>query len=56
LLLVGIGGARVLTDEVDKRLLKATAQEMATKQGKPELKNQLDNATPAKALSLAKSS
>jgi hypothetical protein len=56
LLLVGIGGARVLTNEVDKRLLKATAQELAAKQGKAELKNQLGNAKPARALSLAKSS
>lgn len=52
--LVGIGGAKWLSDEVDKRLLRAAASEAAKKEGSPEVSNQILVASPVEALSVAK--
>ncbi len=53
-LLIGIGGARWLTNEVDKRLLKAAATEAAEAPGDASRAAQIAAATPAQALQLAK--
>jgi hypothetical protein len=51
--LVGVAGARWLTNEVDKRLLRAAASEAAASEPNPEVAKQLMTATPAKALKIA---
>jgi len=53
-LLVGIAGARWLTNEVDKRLLRATAVQAASGKASPEASIKIASATPARALSIAK--
>jgi hypothetical protein len=53
-ILVGVGGAKWLTDEVDKRLLKVAASEAAKKQASPDLSNQILVSSPAAALNLAR--
>jgi hypothetical protein len=52
--LVGIGGARWLSNEVDKTLLRATAAEAAAKQPSPALAQRILIATPKQALDAAK--
>lgn len=52
--LIGIGGARWLTNEVDKQLLKATASKAAGAQGSPTASQQIALASPAQALKIAK--
>ena len=52
--LLGIGGARWLSDQVDKNLLRATAADAANKPGSPDKAKQIMAATPAKALQIAK--
>ena len=52
--LVGIGGARWLSSEVDKNLLRATAAEAANKGSSNDASKQISMATPAQALSVAK--
>jgi hypothetical protein len=52
-LVIGAGGARVITAEVDKRLLQATAAEAATKEADQGAAVDIATATPAKALDIA---
>lgn len=51
--LVGIGGARWLTSEVDKSLLKAAASRAADSQASPLASQQIAGASPAGALHIA---
>ncbi len=53
-ILVGVGGAKWLSDEVDKRLLKAAASEAAKKEPSPEASTQILAASPAEALNVAR--
>ena len=53
--LIGIGGARWLTNEVDKTMLREAAVHIAGKQPSVEASNQLALATPAEALKIARS-
>lgn len=53
--LVGIGGARWLSNEVDKRLLKAAAGEAAQAKQSPDATRAMMAASPAQALEIAKS-
>jgi hypothetical protein len=50
--LVGIGGARWLTDHVDKQLLRAAAVVAARKVANQPRANEIATATPARALEL----
>jgi hypothetical protein len=52
-ILVGISGARWLTNEVDKKLLKATASAVASAKAAPETAVELMTARPARALEIA---
>jgi len=52
--LVGIAGAKWLTNEVDKKLLKAAASTAASAQPRPGVHQQMMLATPAQALTIAK--
>jgi len=52
--LVGVGGARWLTNEVDKNLLRVAASNAAAAQPKPEVSAQIALASPAQAFSIAK--
>jgi hypothetical protein len=53
--LVGIAGAKWLTNEVDKKLLRAAASEAAAGQPIPEAARRIATASPAEALRIAKS-
>jgi hypothetical protein len=53
-ILVGIGGARVLSSEVDKRLLKAAASTAAVGKSDPHAARNIAIASPAQALEIAK--
>jgi len=50
--LVGIGGARWLTNEVDKKLLRTAAVQAASKAANPDAAQQIAIASPAEALRL----
>ena len=52
--LVGVGGARWLTNEVDKKLLKATASEAAASEPSSEMARNIAMGSPAQALNFAK--
>jgi hypothetical protein len=52
-LLVGIGGARWLTNEVDKSLLRAAAGEAASGSADPQKAMRIMQARPARALKIA---
>jgi hypothetical protein len=52
--LIGIGGARWLTDQVDKNLLKATAAKAAGSPGTATAAQQIAMASPSEALEIAK--
>jgi hypothetical protein len=52
--LVGVAGARWLTNEVDKSLLRAAASVAAAKQASADQAAQMAMASPASALELAK--
>jgi hypothetical protein len=52
--LVGIGGARWLTNEVDKSALRAAATAAASAPSKPDAARQIALATPFQALDIAK--
>ncbi|MHC4676804.1 MAG: hypothetical protein ACYTBZ_30335 [Planctomycetota bacterium] len=52
--LVGIAGARWITNEVDKLLLRAAASEAASREADDKLSAKLAVATPAEALRLAR--
>jgi hypothetical protein len=52
--LTGVGGARIITSEVDKRLLKAAAAEAAGAQPDAGKAAQIASANPASALNIAK--
>ena len=54
-LLVGAGGARWLSSEVDKNLLRAAASDAAGKQPSGDASKQMIIASPAQALKIAKS-
>jgi hypothetical protein len=53
-LLVGVGGARWLSSEVDKNLLRAAAAQAANKQSSTPASQQIALATPAQALRVAR--
>ena len=52
--LVGVAGARWLTNEVDKSLLKAAASQAAGAQGTADAAQRMAMASPAQALDIAK--
>lgn len=52
--LVGIGGGRSLTDQVDKSLLKATAVQAAQSSANPSASAAIAAASPARALEIAR--
>ncbi|WP_327691102.1 hypothetical protein OG870_17410 [Streptomyces sp. NBC_00461] len=52
-LLAGVGGARIITSEVDKRFLRTAAVGAATKDPDPALANTLATGTPAMAAQAA---
>ena len=52
-LLVGIGGARWLTNEVDKKLLRAAASKAASGRPSDQKAIRISAASPAEALSIA---
>ena len=51
-ILVGVGGARWLTNEADKKLLRAAASDAAAKPGSPDDAQRIALASPAEALSI----
>ncbi len=51
---VGIGGARWLTNEVDKRLQRSTNVELAQAKPQAEAAGKLATATPAEAMGIAR--
>lgn len=51
--LVGVGGSRYLTDQVDKNLLTATAAKAAAAGADPQASGAIATATPAGALRIA---
>jgi len=53
--LVGIAGAKWLTNEVDKTLLKAAAVQAASSQISPQKAQAMANATPSVAFEISKS-
>jgi hypothetical protein len=53
-ILIGIGGARWLTNEVDKNLLRATATRAAAARPSNAASQQIAMATPAQALDVAR--
>jgi hypothetical protein len=53
-IIAGLGGARVLTAEVDKNLLKAAASEAAMAQPDPNMAQAIALSAPAAALDMAK--
>ena len=52
-LLVGVGGARWLTNEVDKKLLRAAASKAASGQPSDQKAIRISGASPAEALNIA---
>jgi len=52
--LVGVGGARWLTNEVDKSLLRAAATKAAGSQGTPSASQRIAMAPPMRAFEIAK--
>jgi hypothetical protein len=54
-ILIGMGGARWLTSEVDKNLLRATAARAAAAKPSAAASQQIAMATPAQALDVARS-
>jgi hypothetical protein len=52
-LLVGVGGARWLTNEVDKKLLRAAASKAASGQSSDQKAIRISAASPAEALNIA---
>ncbi len=52
-LLVGVGGARWLTNEVDKKLLRAAASKAASGQSNDQKAIRISAASPAEALNIA---
>jgi hypothetical protein len=55
-LLVGVAGARWLTNEVDKNLLKAAAAQAAVGGANPQMAAQMAGASPAASLRIARGS
>jgi hypothetical protein len=53
--LVGVAGARWLSNEVDKKLLKAAASEAAGAKADDDKAKKILTASPAQALNIAKS-
>jgi hypothetical protein len=53
-IMIGIGGARWLTAEVDKNLLRATAAQAASSKPSAAASQQIAIATPAQALNVAR--
>ena len=54
-IIAGLGGARVLTAEVDKNMYKAAASEAAMGTPNPEKAKAIANSTPAAAMDIARS-
>ncbi len=52
--LVGIGGARWISNEVDKKLLTVAASKAAAAPATPEAASQIRGASPAEALTIAR--
>jgi hypothetical protein len=52
-LLVGVGGARWLTNEVDKKLLRAAGTALASAPANPDLAAKIGSASPAAVLQMA---
>lgn len=52
-ILIGYGGARWLTNEVDKRILKATASAAASGDASKEKATQIANSSPAEGFRIA---
>jgi hypothetical protein len=50
---VGIGGARWITNEIDKKVLKVAASKAAAAPAAPEASKQIMSASPAEALTIA---
>jgi hypothetical protein len=53
-ILIGIGGARWLTDQVDKKLLQAAASNAASRAAEPEMAAQILRASPEQAVRLTR--
>ena len=53
-MLVGVGGARWLSNEVDKKLLKAAAAQAAGRESSPSAAQQIASASPSQALKVAR--
>ncbi|HHS92290.1 MAG TPA: hypothetical protein ENK82_03015 [Campylobacterales bacterium] len=53
-ILIGVGDARWLTNEVDKKLLKATAIEAADSESSNDASRQIAVSSPAQALEIVK--
>ncbi|MFL6237105.1 MAG: hypothetical protein ACJ76N_28505 [Thermoanaerobaculia bacterium] len=53
-ILAGVGGARLLTSEVDKRLFQAAAAEAIAAKAEPAAANKIRAASPAQALEMTK--
>ncbi|EKQ66572.1 hypothetical protein OsccyDRAFT_5057 [Leptolyngbyaceae cyanobacterium JSC-12] len=54
-MLVGVGGARWLSNEVDKKFLRETVVESGKRNLSPEDRKDIANASPRKALAIARS-
>jgi hypothetical protein len=54
-MLVGVGGARWLSNEVDKKFLRETVVESGKRNLSPEDSKEIANASPRKALAIARS-
>ncbi|MFL5698145.1 MAG: hypothetical protein ACJ797_13725 [Ktedonobacteraceae bacterium] len=51
--IVGIGGARWITNEIDKKVLRVAASRAAAAPAAPEASKQIMSASPAEALTIA---
>lgn len=51
--LIGVGGARWLTNEADKNLLRTAASRAASAESSPDAAARIENASPAKAVEIA---
>ena len=52
-IVVGIGGARWITNEIDKKVLKVAASKAAAAPAAPEASKQIMSASSAEALTIA---
>jgi hypothetical protein len=54
-IIAGVGGARVITNAIDKQLLRAAASEAASAKSSPAAATQINTASPGQALEIARS-